>query len=56
MKTSKGEGGVIHRDTYKGGNGGNIQAIGNSHYLFSVKLRCLVFQITLFIKNYALYP
>ena len=31
MKYSKG-GRVIHMDMYKGGNGGNIQAMGTSHY------------------------
>ena len=32
MKPSKVGGWRVHRDLYKGGNGGKIQVIGNSHF------------------------
>ena len=50
MKPSKGVG-VIHRDLQKGSNGGKIQAMGNSQYLLSSKLRCLVFNIIVLKTN-----
>ena len=38
---SQREGGVIYMDTYKGGNGGKIQAMVTSHYFIFLQVMLL---------------
>ena len=55
MKYSK-EGGGIHRDTHKGGNGGNIQDMGTSNYFIVRQVVLLGVSDNFVKKTYALSP